>query len=141
MLFSFEGAILQKNDPVTIAKWNHLNSYRTQKLSTSAATIVGPAPAKIARCRVFFYIYGFIMDQFEKEQLAISICRNYKDKIFIYKGAVKDWINQIGSFSIVYDENCCGATQNVLFCFTGQDASILLTAEAFLDFFDQCEPK
>ncbi|MBM6678769.1 hypothetical protein H5979_08820 [Faecalicoccus pleomorphus] len=82
-----------------------------------------------------------IMDQFEKEQLAISICRNYKDKIFIYKGAVKDWINQIGSFSIVYDENCCGATQNVLFCFTGQDASILLTAEAFLDFFDQCELK
>ncbi|MDB7990935.1 hypothetical protein PND93_04955 [Faecalicoccus pleomorphus] len=82
-----------------------------------------------------------IMDQFEKEQLAISICRNYKDKIFIYKGAVKDWINQIGSFSIVYDENCCGATQNVLFCFTAQDASILLTAEASLDFFDQCEPK
>ena len=141
MLFSFEGAILQKNDPVTIAKWNHLNSYRTQKLSTSAATIVGPAPAKIARCRVFFIYMDIIMDQFEKEQLAISICRNYKDKIFIYKGAVKDWINQIGSFSIVYDENCCGATQNVLFCFTGQDASILLTAEAFLDFFDQCEPK
>ena len=140
MLFSFEGAILQKNDPVTIAKWNHLNSYRTQKLSTSAATIVGPAPAKIARCRVFFYM-EIIMDQFEKEQLAISICRNCKDKTFIYKGAVKDWINQIGSFSIVYDENCCGATQNVLFCFTGQDASILLTAEAFLDFFDQCEPK
>ncbi|MBM6808920.1 hypothetical protein [Faecalicoccus pleomorphus] len=81
------------------------------------------------------------MDQFEKEQLAISICRNCKDKTFIYKGPVKDWINQIGSFSIVYDENCCGATQNVLFCFTGQDASILLTAEAFLDFFDECEPE
>ena len=72
MLFSFEGAILQKNDPVTIAKWNHLNSYRTQKLSTSAATIVGPARAKIARCRVLFFIYmNIIMDQFEKEQLAI----------------------------------------------------------------------
>ena len=141
MLFSFEGAILQKNDPVTIAKWNHLNSYRTQKLSTSAATIVGPALAKIARCRVIFLYMELIMDHFEKEQLAISICRNCKDKTFIYKGAVKDWINQIGSFSIVYDENCCGATQNVLFCFVGQDTSILLTAEAFLDFFDQCEPE
>mgnify|MGYP000500187340 CR=1 FL=1 len=138
MLFSFEGAILQKNDPVTIAKWNHLNSYRTQKLSTSAATIVGPAPAKIARCRVFFFIYmDIIMDQFEKEQLAISICRNYKDKIFIYKGAVKDWINQIGSFFHLFiDENCLRSdTECSFFVFTGQDASILLTAEAFLDFF------
>ena len=73
MLFSFEGAILQGKDPVTIAKclqgkdpvtiakWNHLNSYRTQKLSTSAAKIVGPAPANIARCRVFFYgFFGLI---------------------------------------------------------------------------------
>ncbi|MDB7980437.1 hypothetical protein, partial [Faecalicoccus pleomorphus] len=89
---------------------------------------------------LFLYM-ELIMDHFEKEQLAISICRNCKDKTFIYKGAVKDWINQIGSFSIVYDENCCGATQNVLFCFAGQDTSILLTAEAFLDFFDQCEPE
>ena len=55
MLFSFEGAILQRKDPVTIAKWTHLNSYRTQKLSTSAAKIVGLAPANIARCRVFFF--------------------------------------------------------------------------------------
>ena len=55
MLFSFEGAILQGKDPVTIAKWTHLNSYRTQKLSTSAAKIVGLAPANIARCRVLFF--------------------------------------------------------------------------------------
>ena len=33
------------------AEWTHLYSYRTQKLSTPAATIVGLAPAKIARCR------------------------------------------------------------------------------------------
>lgn len=56
MLFSFEGAILQRKDPVTIAKWTHLNSYRTQKLSTSAAKIVGLAPANIARCRVLFFM-------------------------------------------------------------------------------------
>ena len=56
MLFSFEGAILQGKDPVTIAKWTHLNSYRTQKLSTSAAKIVGLAPANIARCRVLFFM-------------------------------------------------------------------------------------
>ena len=44
-------------DPVAIAKWTHLNSSRTQKLSTFTATIVGLAPAKIASCRVlFFYI-------------------------------------------------------------------------------------
>ena len=41
-------------DPVAIAKWTHLNSSRTQKLSTFTATIVGLAPAKIASCRVLF---------------------------------------------------------------------------------------
>ena len=45
-------------DPVAIAKWTHLNSSRTQKLSTFTATIVGLAPAKIASCRVLFlYFY------------------------------------------------------------------------------------
>ena len=62
MLFSFEGAILQGKDPVTIAKWTHLNSYRTQKLSTSAAKIVGLAPANIARCRVLFFGFFGLMD-------------------------------------------------------------------------------
>ena len=57
MLFGFEGSNLK--DPVAIAKWKHLKSFRTQKLSTSAAKIVGPAPANIARCRVFFYYFCF----------------------------------------------------------------------------------
>ena len=47
-------------DPVAIAKWTHLNSSRTQKLSTFTATIVGLAPAKIASCRVFFYTYIYL---------------------------------------------------------------------------------
>ena len=46
-------------DPVAIAKWTHLNSSRTQKLSTFTATIVGLAPAKIASCRVLFFTYFF----------------------------------------------------------------------------------
>ena len=87
MLFSFEGAILQGKDPVTIAKWTHLNSYRTQKLSTSAAKIVGLhlnsyrtqklstsaakivglAPANIARCRVlFFWFFQVVFQIFSK---------------------------------------------------------------------------
>ena len=41
-------------DTVAIAKWTHLTSSRTQKLSTFTATIVGLAPAKIASCRVLF---------------------------------------------------------------------------------------
>ena len=47
-------------DPVAIAKWTHLNSSRTQKLSTFTATIVGLAPAKIASCRVLFFCLFFI---------------------------------------------------------------------------------
>ena len=43
-------------DPVAIAKWTHLNSSRTQKLSTFTATIVGLAPAKIASCWVLFFL-------------------------------------------------------------------------------------
>ena len=46
-------------DPVAIAKWTHLNSSRTQKLSTFTATIVGLAPAKIASCRVLFLPFIF----------------------------------------------------------------------------------
>ena len=63
LLFSFEGET--SSDLVMKAKWTHLYSSRTQKLSTSAATIAGRAPVKIARCQVgrpvlrrtgFFYI-------------------------------------------------------------------------------------
>ena len=51
-------------DPVAIAKWTHLNSSRTQKLSTFTATIVGLAPAKIASCRVqFFYLFFYLYIQ------------------------------------------------------------------------------
>ena len=51
-------------DPVAIAKWTHLNSSRTQKLSTFTATIVGLAPAKIASCRVlFFYLLFYLYIQ------------------------------------------------------------------------------
>ena len=42
---------------MAIAKWTHLNSSRTQKLSTFTATIVGLAPAKIASCRVLFFAF------------------------------------------------------------------------------------
>ena len=50
LLFSFEGKT--SSDLVMKAKWTHLYSSRTQKLSTSAATIAGRAPVKIARCQV-----------------------------------------------------------------------------------------
>ena len=60
ILSGFEGPTFK--DPVAMAEWTHLNSYRTQKLSTPAATIVGPAPAKIARCRVIFICLGIRCD-------------------------------------------------------------------------------
>ena len=44
---------------MAIAKWKHLNTFRTQKLSTSTAKIVGPAPAKIASCRIFYFLVDF----------------------------------------------------------------------------------
>ena len=51
-------------DPVAIAKWTHLNSSRTQKLSTFTAKIVGLAPAKIASCWVlFFYLFFYLYIQ------------------------------------------------------------------------------
>ncbi len=48
LLSGFEGNLAA----VMKAKWRHLYPYRTQKLSTSAATIVGQAPAKTAHCRM-----------------------------------------------------------------------------------------
>ena len=44
---------IELRDLVVRAEWTHLYSYRTQKLSTPAAKIVGQAPAKTARCQVF----------------------------------------------------------------------------------------
>ena len=50
LLFSFEGDL--EKDLVMKAKWVHLFPSRTQKLSTSAATIAGPAPVKTAHRQV-----------------------------------------------------------------------------------------
>lgn len=81
------------------------------------------------------------MEPFEAEQKAISICQKIQNHIYIYHGAVKEWDGLEGTFSIIHDENCCGATQNVLFCFSYADDSILLTALSFLDFYNECSLK
>ena len=66
-------------DPVAIAKWTHLNSSRTQKLSTFTATIVGLAPAKIASCRVLFFILlrTFVRFFFIHFKRIIDLCIKY----------------------------------------------------------------
>ena len=58
MLFGFEGAILQDGSGGD-GEVETPDTYRTQKLSTSSAKIVGPAPAKIACRRVPFFISIF----------------------------------------------------------------------------------
>ena len=65
MLFSFDRLTTIKN-LVIMAKWTHLFSSRTQKLSTSAATISRRALVKIAHRQVkelsnefFFFFYFF----------------------------------------------------------------------------------
>ena len=57
MLFGFEGAILQDGSGGD-GEVETPDTYRTQKLSTSSAKIVGPAPAKIA-CRRVLFFYRF----------------------------------------------------------------------------------
>lgn len=78
------------------------------------------------------------MDTLELEQKAIQLCDQIAQQRFIYQGSVSSWINKIGTFSVAYDENCCGATQNVLIRFSGQSDSILLTPIAFFDFYSDC---
>ena len=56
MLFGFEGAILQDGSGGD-GEVETPDTYRTQKLSTSSAKIVGPAPAKIACRRVPFFAF------------------------------------------------------------------------------------
>ena len=71
-------------DPVAIAKWTHLNSSRTQKLSTFTATIVGLAPAKIASCRVLFFLYIKILVSGEENiacDKTTKISQSYSDKV------------------------------------------------------------
>ena len=58
MLFGFEGAILQDGSGGD-GEVETPDTYRTQKLSTSSAKIVGPAPAKIACRRVPFFCIVF----------------------------------------------------------------------------------
>ena len=77
-------------DPVAIAKWTHLNSSRTQKLSTFTATIVGLAPAKIASCRVlFFYIKILVSEQGNAACEKLSNCHN----LLIMRNDKKDYRN------------------------------------------------
>ena len=58
MLFGFEGAILQDGSGGD-GEVETPDTYRTQKLSTSSAKIVGPAPAKIACRRGPFFLPFF----------------------------------------------------------------------------------
>ena len=67
LLFSFEGDL--KKDLVMKAKWVHLFPSRTQKLSTSAATIAGPAPVKTAHRQVIrftnvnlFFVFPIVVE-------------------------------------------------------------------------------
>ena len=69
MLFGFEGAILQDGSGGD-GEVETPDTYRTQKLSTSSAKIVGPAPAKIACRRVlFFYIVFSILFYLKRVQI------------------------------------------------------------------------
>ena len=64
MLFGFEGAILQDGSGGD-GEVETPDTYRTQKLSTSSAKIVGPAPAKIACRRVPFFFAFFLYLSFD----------------------------------------------------------------------------
>ena len=70
MLFGFEGAILQDGSGGD-GEVETPDTYRTQKLSTSSAKIVGPAPAKIACRRVLESTYKKLFCFFNGECVKI----------------------------------------------------------------------
>lgn len=81
------------------------------------------------------------MEHYEMEPRALSLCQKIENQIYVYHGPVSEWKNIEGVFSIVHDENCCGATQNILFRFSHGDHFILLSAASFLDFYKDSKLK
>lgn len=58
---------------------------------------------------------------------------------FIYKGNDPRMKGKTGSFEILYDGNCCGATCNVMFCFTGDTERKIMSAQQCREWIRHCE--
>ena len=64
----------------------------------------------------------------DQEQQAIVLCQKNEGKKFL-------WKEQEGVFEIVEDCNCCGASNNVLFCFQSETKRTMLDAGMLLKAF------
>lgn len=68
--------------------------------------------------------------EMDQEQKAIEICEKNKDRRFVYEG-------EEGCFEIVPDCNCCGATQNVLFCFQSSQQRRMFSSAGLIEAYEK----
>ena len=68
-----------------MAEWTHLFSYRTQKLSIPAATIVGPAPCEDSSLPVPFSDHTIAFFVFSCTFVYNGLCIHLKNKTILIK--------------------------------------------------------
>ena len=69
------------------------------------------------------------------ENLAIELCEKSAGKEYIYKGEKQSLHGKVGTFSILYDCNCCCPTDQILFAFQSEDSQYPMSAQDFLTFY------
>lgn len=82
------------------------------------------------------------MDQNQKiselENKALSFCTKQAGKYYRYQGKTALMQGKVGTFEIWHDENCCGASQNILIAFVTDEAFYLLGPKEWESWLKDC---
>lgn len=76
----------------------------------------------------------------DPEHKALSLVWKLENKPFTYLGNDSFYHGKTGTFSVLQDMNCCGATDRILFAFETPDCRKVLDAAGLPVFFKDCKP-
>ncbi|WP_075876465.1 hypothetical protein [Merdibacter massiliensis] len=80
------------------------------------------------------------MDQEQYVQQAIVLCKQLEKQRLCYTGEDLYYHGIIGTIEILYDQNCCSPTQDVLFAFEGEERRRIMDAKECIHFLGNCRP-
>lgn len=86
-----------------------------------------------------YTVYGDSMEQEYVLLQAIKQCEEMKGKRLRYEGEDHYCQDQIGEISVLYDQNCCAPTQDVLFAFVMENQrQRIMSGEECISFLADC---
>lgn len=74
----------------------------------------------------------------ERENQALSLVMKLEGQPFTYLGPNSFYHGKTGTFSLLNDMNCCGATDRILFAFEAPDCRKVLDAAQLESFYRDC---